>query len=491
MTNFRKIMYFTVSVILAACATLPGNEPEAATQAANPAPVETETPIPVQPPANPGTLADSIPAALWKGSSGGNLLVPLDPSSGQALQDYAPISLGQALFSAYSLDNQTLAVVGFVSSDHPHGGSLHLIDLKTWDDQVQELQLDSYVNAMNFSPDGKQLAIAYGNATSQILVLNVAKPFVKSKSAVVQVSLDFLVNKMKFTSYGSGLMTYGFVTKNPSTVYQINSEPPIVVLLDSTDLSEHWRVDLEGIHHGIIPKDENSDKTVDLFQPGQAIYLFPGLAFDPNRDILYVVHPDEDKLTTVDFAAQKVATVEIKPQLSWIEQLLSLGAINAHAKVAEGTSKSAVISPNGQFLYVVGQRIELAETEGSELQVTTIPLGLQIVRTKDGSRVAHYDTDAQELSISADGRYLYLRTWGVSEGIASTQIFDTSTNKIISRLDGTWLVPTRRVDGRPILGSNVWMNDKNINHNSIVDPQNLSVLSEWDGSDSITWSPTP
>jgi len=215
------------------------------------------------------------------------------------------------------------------------------------------------------------------------------------------------------------------------------------------------------------------------------------LVFAPNSDVLYIAHPDEDKLTTVDFAAQKVKTAEIKPPLSWIERLLSLGVINAHAKVAEGANKSAAISPDGGFLYIVGQRNDLVQDKNGEWQVITEPLGLQIVRTKDGSRVAYYDTDAQELSISADGRYLYLRSWGISENIACTQIFDTSTNQTVSRLDGTWLMATHTIDGRPMLGSNVWMNDKNINHNSIIDPQDMTVLVAWEGSDSITWLPTP
>jgi hypothetical protein len=490
MTSLRRILYFTISVLLAACTSHAGHNPEVPTQIAKSAPSKAENPIPTPLPAKPGTLADSVPVGVWKGTSKGNLLLPLDPLSGEPLSDYEPISMGQALFSAYSPDNQTLAVVGFVSGDHPHGGSLHLIDLKTWDDQVQELQLDGYVNAISFSPDGKQLGIAYGNAESQLIVLDVSKPFLKSTSAVRQNSLGFLVYKMKFTSDGSGLMVYGSKIENRYTVNEMSPDPPISVLLNSADLSVRWTADLAGIHHGILPKDEKSASS-DLFEPGQAIYLFPGLAFDSDRDILYVVHADEDKLTRVDFASQQITTAEIKPRLSWFERILSLGTIKAHAKVAEGTSKSAVISPDGQFLYIVGQRSELGKTTGNETQVNNIPLGLQIVRTKDGSRVAHYDTDAQELSISADGRYLYLRSWGTSPEIARTEIFDTSTNQIVSLMDGMWLVPARRVDGSPILGSNVWMNDKNINHNSIVDPQNLSVLSEWVGSDSITWSPTP
>ena len=490
MMNFRKILYFTVSALLAACATLPGNNSEVPAQVAKSTPFQSKTSAPISSTIEPGSLMDNIPAILWKNSAQGDLLVLINPHTGQVLPDYEPMPMGQAIFQAFSPDQHTLAAVGFVSGDHPNGGSLHLIDLDTWKEQVQELRLDSYVNAMAFSPDGRKLAIAYGNTQSHVLVLY-GNPPVTSKTAIRETSLDFYVYNMKFMNDGSGLMIYGSKIENRYTVNEMSPDPPIADLLDSADLSVRWKTSLSGVHHGILPKDENAAAPPDMTQPGQANYLYPGLVFAPDRNILYIAHADEDKLTTVDFDAQKVTTLDIKSQLSWIDRLLSLGTIVAHAKVAEGIRKSAVISPDGQFLYIVGQRSELGESTNNETQVNTIPLGLQIVRTQGGSRMAHYDTDAEELSISADGRYLYLRTWGVSPGIARTEVFDTSTDQIISRLDGMWLMPTRRLDGRPILGSSVWMNDKNIYHNSIVDPQDMSVLAEWDGPDSITWLPTP
>jgi hypothetical protein len=382
-----------------------------------------------------------------------------------------------------------LAVVGFASSEFPSGGSLHLIDLHTWEDRVQELRLDSYVNAMDFSPDGKQLGIAYGNATSRVLIFDISKPFIKSKTAARQASMDFLIYEMKFSVDGNGLMVYGSEIENRYTVNEMSPNPPIVALLDSADLSVRWKASLEGVRHGVVPKDGDVDDSVDLHQPGQGIYLFPGLAFAPDQDTLYVVHPDEDKLTTVDFRAQKVSTADIKPQLSWFERLLSLTAGVAHAKIAEGTSKQAVASPDGQFLYIVGQRNDLIQDKSGNWQMIENPLGLQIVRAEDGSRLAHYDTEASELSISADGRYLYLRGWAETQDSAWTQVFDTSTNQPVTRMDGKWLVPTRRVNGAPILASSVWMNDKGEHRNVIVDSQ--SVLAEWVSPEYLAWLTNP
>lgn len=435
------------------------------------------------------SLADSIPAAVWQGNASGNLLVPVDPFSGQALDGYEPIQIGQAIFHAFSPDGKTLAMIGFVSSEYPRGGSLHLIDLDTWEDSAQELQLDGYVNAMDFSPDGQRLAISYGNGISRILIFDVSKPFIKSKSGAPQSSLDYLVYKMRFSADGSGLLVYGSQIENRYTVNEMSPNPPLVTLLDSADLTKRWETSLEGVRQGVVPKEANGEAASDLHQPGQSIYLFPGLAFAPDQDVLYVVHPDEDKLTTVDFDAQKVSTVVIQPQLSWIEKLLSLTAGVAHAKIAEGTSKQMVISPDGQFLYIVGQRNDLIEDKDGNWQVIENPLGLQIVRAKDGSQLTTYHTEAGELSISPDGRYLYLRGLGGKDIKYWTQIYDTSNNQPMARMDGMWLAPTRRASGAPVLASSVWINDKGEHRNAIVEVQ--SVLAEWISPDYLAWLTTP
>jgi hypothetical protein len=345
---------------------------------------------------------------------------------------------------------------------------------------------------MDFSPDGERLAIAYGNNNSQILVHNVSEPPVKSKTAVLQTSVDFLVYKMKFTSDGSGLMIYGYRTENPSTVNQQNSDPPFVALLDSSDLSVTWSSDLEGIRHGIVPKDENSDEPVDFTQPGNAIYLFPGLTFAPNRDVLYVVHADEEVLTTVNFETQEVASVEIQPKLSWIERLLSLTAGVAHAKIAEGTTKHAAISPDGETLYIVGQSSELGEETDNTWEIIENPLGLQVVRTGDGKRLARYDTEASDLSISYDGHYLFLQGWSQEHDSGWTQIYDTTTYEPLTRVENnTWLVPTRRLNGEPILASSVYINGEDEHHYATYHPEDLSVLTEWSSKDYLVWLKLP
>ncbi|MGD8406010.1 MAG: hypothetical protein PVJ21_20310 [Anaerolineales bacterium] len=491
MLTVRKILSITLFLVLAACSALPDKGP--ATQL--PSEKSGLTPKNFEPAdvyTKEGTLSASILAGFWKDDSTGHRLVPIDPTSGQALADYEPISLGLDYTYTFSPDRRRLAVIGHVTPQYPHGGSLHLIDLEAWEDHVQELKLDAYVNAMDFSPDGKHLAIAYGNNNSQVLVLNVDSPPGKSKTAALQASMDFLVNQMKFTSDGDGLMIYGYRTENPSTVNQMNPEPPFVTLLDSTDLSVLWEADLEGVRHGILPKDENSDEPVDFTQPGNAIYYFPGLTFAPGQDNLYIVHAKEDKLTTVDFEAQEYGSMEIQPQLSWMERLLSLTAGVARAKVAEGTSKQVAISPDGETLYIVGQSSELGDEISNGWEIIENSLGLQIVRASDGKRLSRYDNEASDISISYDGQYLFLHGWNQEHDSGWTQIYGTTTNQPVTRIENnTWLVPTRRLNGEPILASSVYVNSENEHHFTIVDSRDLTTLAEWSSPDYLVWLKVP
>jgi hypothetical protein len=83
--------------------------------------------------------------------------------------------------------------LGSFPANIPSGGSLHLIDLRTWEGQVQELQLDSYVNAMEFSPDGNQLGISHLAIRTEPCLFSICKPTLyKIKTAIRQNSLDFL-----------------------------------------------------------------------------------------------------------------------------------------------------------------------------------------------------------------------------------------------------------------------------------------------------------
>ncbi|HET6822235.1 MAG TPA: WD40 repeat domain-containing protein, partial [Anaerolineales bacterium] len=328
------LVFLTFLLMLTACAA-------PAQPTASPVEIsEPEQDIPIL----DNTFETSLLVTEWRGSSEGNVLFPLDPTKGTALPGYTPILLGHTFFHAFSPDRNALAAVSF-PNDTTYNGSLLIIDIPTWKTQRFELELKGWVNSMVFSPDGKQLAIAHGDSRYTLTIVDIAKGAITAQSQI-----DSFVTRLKFTGSGDTLMLYG------PTNYPVNAMtagPPQVLLLSAADLTHLWSAELEEVHDGIFPKDENVTPT-NIHEPGQAFYISPGLVFAPTRDALYVVHADSEKLTTVDFQRQTVETVEIQTKLTWFERLLSMTAGIAHAKIGDGIIRQAAISPDGQYLYVVG-----------------------------------------------------------------------------------------------------------------------------------------
>ena len=466
------IFFLALSLILAACA--------APTKDSSPTapPVQAEpTTVPVKPTAAPAqvltkaTFADSLLAVEWKNRPNGNLLFPLDPATGTALPGYEPIPFGQGYYTVFSPDRRTLAAMTYLN-DQATNGNLLLIDLKTWKTRTLNLKPKGWVTSMVFSPDGKRLAIADGASSYQLTVLDIDQGMITA-----QKEQDFYMTRLKFTADGESLMLYGPVIQHRYTENESSGGPPQVQLLDAGDLTPRWSADLKAVRDGIYPKDEKVEP--DMSKPGTAMYLSPGVVFAPDRNSLYVVHADSEQLTIVDFEAQKVETLEIQTELSWFERLLSLMAGVAHAKVADGTSKQAAVSPDGQFLYAVGLRSEAVPGENGNWDIKQIPLGLEIIRTSDGSRVERFETQANDLSLSTDGSLLYLRNW--TTNTPWTEIFDLSTQQIITRKTGIYGMPALRMNGEPLLASTTSTSNTS-NHMSVLQPDGSQLLSEWTSS---------
>lgn len=464
----------TFLLILTACAA------PAAPQATPSASIKTQaTAVPTVYPAE-ATFETSLLATEWKGHSEGNLLYPLDPARGSALPGYAPIPLGGSYFHAFSPYRRTLAIVSFPndSPNYSANGSLMLIDLAAWKTRQFEPELNGWVTAMVFSPDGTRLAITYGDYNNNLAIFDLQQGVITA-----QQQTDSFVTRLKFTANGEALMLY--TMNNNVTGDGMSPGPPQVLLLDAADLSPRWTAELVGVRDGVFPTDEKTT-SANFHEPGRALYFSPGVAFAPNRDALHVVHADSGQLTTVDFDAQNIETLEIHTELSWFERLLSLTAGVAHAKVGDGTSKQIAVSPDGQFLYVVGVHNESFQDSLGNIQMSQTPLGLEIVRTSDGSRTAHIETQAGELSLSHDGSFLYLRYWADHYSVPWTEVFDTSGNQIITRKAGIYASPALRINGEPLLVSTYSLAE-NSHHMSVSQPEDLSVLAEWAGTGYIAW----
>ena len=428
-----------------------------------------------------GTFETSLLVTVWKGSPEGNVLFPMDPATGTALPGYTPIPLGQSPFHAFSPDRRTLAFVTF-PDQNAYNGSLVLVDLTTWTTKRFELKLSGWVSTMVFSPDGKRLAIAHGDSRYKLTMIEVERGIITA-----QRKLDSFLMRLMFTKSGDGLMLYNS-TVDPKD--QWKAGPPQVQLLDAVDLSTRWSVELNDVHDGIYPKDD-SVTSANIYEPGKAYYISPGLAFAPDGDILYIVHADSEQLTKVDFYSQKVETAEIQKRLSWFERLLSLTARVAYAKVGDGITRQVVVSPDGRFLYLVGVNSVTFSDQRGNWQMEQTPLGLEILETGDGSLVGQLETEATEISISPDGRFLYLRNWGSNtRNIPWTDTFDIASQEIVAHNDKVFALPVLLMNGEFLLAS-TYSTSETSHHMSTLQPDGLTVLSEWTDDDYIYWMSTP
>jgi hypothetical protein len=228
------------------------------------------------------------------------------------------------------------------------------------------------------------------------------------------------------------------------------------------------------LRDGIYPLDENAK---NLHEPGAAIYYSPGLAFSPVQDVLYIVHPDKDELTSIDFASRSIKTVEIQPRLTWFERFLSLTAGVAYAKAAAGTTRSAVISSDGQWIFSVGSRSEFVQQSNAEPDLVQTPLNFQVIDTSDGSEVAKIDSNASDLAISPDDKMVLVHSWEGDSG-PWTDIFDLKSGKFIAHYEAAYLLVSRRMDGSPILVSST-QNGTNQSRMSAYSYSNGNLLGSW------------
>ncbi len=461
------ILAFAIGVTSCSPALEPSN-PAAAQPAKNfPTPSQTSK-IP---------LSESLLLVRYLSQAKGNVLTAIDPANGAELAGITPIPFGESYSYVVSPDRKTLAAVVYPSGNYPYNPHLYLVNLENWSLADLDLELSDWIAGMEFAPDSRHLAIASGEAHSKLVVVDSSQAQV-----TVQGELDFAVRKLKFNAAGTALMLYGV----PSDIEdETTNGDPVAVLASAADLSSLWTTGLPQLRDGLYRKEGT---TGDLHAPGNSNFLVPGLVFAPKQDMLYIADAEQEQLISVDFAAQSVQARQISIEQGWLEQLLALTAGVAHAKAMDGNQKSAVISPDGRFLYVAGMHQESVINKNDEWELKQTPLGLQVIRTADAVETAKFDTNANTPVVSADGKFLYLQIWddGTGPSAPLTEVFDTLQGKVIASMKDFMLTPTRRLNGEPMLVSGYTL-DNGRTQLAVFKANNSDPISTWPVSDYATW----
>jgi hypothetical protein len=438
----RFTILLLAALLAAACApVLPAQSPTG---------VATE-PSPTSPPAETRTsptYSESLLLVRWDSKALHHILLPVDPTTGTAVPNYLPIDLGVNYFYAFSPDHNTLAILSY-ANDSPANPILHIVDQAKWQETTHQLNINGWVSALAFSPEGRRIAISAFYRERSLLLYDLAL-----QTMAAQVQPDYEITNMRFTLDGKSLMTYGHMLVDRFTENERSEGSARVGLFKAEDLSPVWSSELTGVQDGIYAVDD--EKSTQVHQPGNGLFFYPGLAFAPESNTLYVVHADGGRLTTVDFKGQSFKTMDLQPKLSWVEKFLMFGALSAHAKAESGTSRQAVISPDGKIIYTVGNKTDMHLLTNGEWELTSSWLNLQGIRISDGTVILDQEVSASGLRITPQGDRLLIEGWAGDEASAKpqTRVFDTEEAVFTGIFAQAHPAPTRRRDGSPVLASN-------------------------------------
>ncbi len=416
--------------------------------------------------------SDSLPAVLWDNQRQQYRLLPVDPQNGFPLCGSTPIPFDQYVQQAVSPDGKILASFNY-RDEYYQDGSLSLVNLDTWQVVTTTVKVDAEINSMVFNPAGDLLAFALQPkpgaqppSRSPLFLYDV-----KSRQITGSTLLDFVPRSMHFTANGKWLAIYG--STQGGDTEQLPAAYALLLWTNSLALS--WRQGLNILDGSSLVGPKDQEKTLVTWSPG--------LVYVPERDLLYIVSADEERLTVVDYINRIIEAKVIQPApSSWLDQMFAMTAGAAQARAMWGVQKQAVLSADGERLYVTGQATGTQAAAGGTEQPPG-PFGLQVIDIKTASQVAHLDTKAIDMQTSADGKYLFLRSW--DGGTPSTDVLVAGTLEAIAHLPGQSLVATHTFAGKVVFLA--IQEDLTESQVSLLDPSKFNTLYTWTASGKPVW----
>ena len=500
----RAIFLTTLVVLLVAC----GSSAVTDRELAPPAPAADRPASSTSSPAESSALVPlgmTVPIVAWNSEQQRYELRLVDPMTGYVFPDRPPIDVSHSTRNAPHLGlspngNRLAATTGVgafceayagYASCQPSADAIRLIDLQTWGEAAADLSahvdaspspFKGWASPLVFSQDGRRFAVALNDraGTSVLIYDSGTGQFIGKQALLIRPRL------MEFTSDGSQLMIYGSPLGEIPGISQ--PEPPSALLLDASTLEVQWKTLLPGILDGIWCLE--SCQTYG--ESGRFVHWTPAVVFNSERGQLYIVHADEDRLTTVNFVGRNVRNLAIGPAPSWIERLLALTATVAEAKYwPEGGIKSAVLSQDGSMIYVVGRTMALSKDSSGEWHGSDTPLGLTAIEAVTGHELATRESDASRIRSSTDHRHLIL-DWGHQ---GTVEVLEADTLEWVGVVDvEDWEVRLgQRVDGRSVILLASWTGESRTapTRFAMLELEPFGVITPWSLSGEAFWATAP
>lgn len=333
-------------------------------------------------------------------------LQPIDPATGRLDGRYQPLVVRGIAFPnlAVSPDGRTLAATmgDWDESRRRYFWPLHLFRLDRWE-ETPPLVLEDPVSSLLWSTDGSRLYVfTGGQTTSRLRVIDVlgAKPRLRAEVDQPFVS-EWL--KASIAPDGRTLYSLGYVVGAENVTFGA----PFIIAIDAETGRERARVELPGVKAGMY--QERLEPAGVKFRA-----YVPGLAMSPDGRRYYVFHADRDAFTVVNLETMEIErTVDLEQTLSLRERISSWWEPVARAKddIGSGGARNLMVSPDGRWLYAFGTTPRMVPAKGGPFpfRLEDVSTGIQVIDTRTMREVARIAPgEARSASLSPDGRYLYV-----------------------------------------------------------------------------------
>lgn len=386
---------------------------------------------------------------------------PVDPVTMLDAPSAAPIVLGHHWQHAVSPDGRVLAAATFPTQTWA-GGSLRLFDVETWREIIDPVPLDGAVSNLTFSDDGEAVYWTSGDYVDGSYDL-MRYDRAGGTTAVVSTFIDrFVPHEMHFFEDGARLAIYGVPTDSGNLAVGA----PHVLVVDLATGAIQSDIVLDSITAWQIRGASEDDDAypVRIYQPG--------IAWDSERSLLYVVHADEDVITVVDLERGTVEATAFVPRQSVTERLLDWLVPPASASPVPWTSRIALLSADGERLFIAGSADRWIKQPGTQWNegwsedVTWT--GVQVIDTANLSEATEIDLSVvSDMRLSPDGETLVVQTYASTQRESGEllrteqRIIGLSTDDLSERgeveMSGSYTVAGFSADGRTLYLNRQWM----------------------------------
>lgn len=338
-------------------------------------------------PATPASLL-----LLTASPTGGNKLLihSIDPTTLADIPGRQPLEIDNGLISAFSPNNRLLAFFGG-SPSSSETGELQILDLASWTIE-QTVTINQATPWLVFSKDSQQLYWLGAKADADSLSVMRYDIASRKLSSLNHLSADFLPEGIKVVDQGTALAVFGIRVDA-----QGSQGAPHLYLFDLATGRDRANLTLPTVKVGVYPSTAGNSNGTDSYS------WTPGLAWDTQRNLLYIVHADAERITEIDLTrARVIRDAGIRKPTSLLDRLDRWLMPHAAAlQIIPSTLRTATLSPDGSRLYVVNRKFGPTDNGKAALGM----LGdAEIISANDFHEIGTISGHVESLAVSPDGR---------------------------------------------------------------------------------------